>query len=68
MPVGASGRIVIEIDPDKKHELYHMLKKENSSLKEWFLAHVDGYLSGKEQLQLDLISMSQSAGGQNREI
>ncbi len=54
MAVGSSGRIVIEIDPATKKELYHMLREENSNLKEWFLRHVEDYLAGKEQFQLDL--------------
>jgi len=64
MPVGSSGRIVIEIDPDTKKELYHMLKKEDSSLKEWFLRQVDDYLAGKEQFQLDLGAPGRTQGSQ----
>ena len=56
MPVGKSGRIVIEIDPDLKQELYRSLGKDESSLKEWFLDHVDGYLSGKSQIAIDFDS------------
>ncbi len=54
MPVGKSGRIVIEIDPELKQELYQSLGKEDSSLKEWFLNNVEGYLSGKSQMPMDL--------------
>ena len=52
MPIGKSGRIVIEIDPNVKQELYESLGKENSSLKDWFLENVDNYLSGKTQLPI----------------
>lgn len=53
MPVGKSGRIVIEIDPELKQELYQSLGNEDSSLKEWFLNHVQGYLSGKSQVAIN---------------
>ncbi len=54
MPVGPSGRIVIEIDPDLKVQLYEALKTEGISLKEWFLANVDSYLANRVQLSLEL--------------
>ena len=54
MPVGKSGRIVVEIDPEVKHQLYQSLGNDGSSLKQWFLDSVEKYLAGKEQLQLDL--------------
>lgn len=54
MARGASGRIVIEIDPEIKQELYDQLEKENSNLKAWFLEHVDHFLKGKQQLSLGL--------------
>ena len=56
MAIGKSGRIVIEIDPDLKQELYQSLKLEDSCLKDWFLKSVKDYLSGKTQLQLDLLN------------
>lgn len=37
MSIGSSGRIVIEIDPDFKRELYKILKKDGVNLKQWFL-------------------------------
>ena len=49
MPVGKSGRIVIEIDPELKQALYQSLGKDESNLKEWFLGQVNIYLSGKSQ-------------------
>jgi hypothetical protein len=56
VPVGKSGRIVIEIDPELKKELYQSLGNEDSSLKEWFLIHVQGYLSGKSQVPMNFES------------
>ena len=37
MPRGASGRIVINIDPNLKRALYIKLAQTNSSLKSWFI-------------------------------
>jgi hypothetical protein len=54
MGVGRSGRIVIEMDPDQKRELYDFLGKDGMTLKEWFLKHVESYMAGREQLQLGL--------------
>ena len=52
MPVGKSGRIVIEIDPTLKQELYQSLGKDDSNLKEWFLEQVERYLAGKSQMPI----------------
>ncbi len=54
MPVGSSGRIVIEIDPDLKQELYSCLDDDNMNLKHWFLKRVHDYLKDRGQLSLDL--------------
>ncbi len=54
MSVGSSGRIVIEIDPVLKQELYAALDKDGSHLKHWFLKNVEGYLRGRSQFSLDL--------------
>ena len=56
MPVGKSGRIVIEIDPALKQTLYESLREDDSCMKDWFLRNVDDYLAGKDQLQLDLLN------------
>lgn len=60
MARGTSGRVVIEINPEIKQELYEQLDKENSNLKAWFLAHVDDFLRGKQQLTLGLTHTSSS--------
>lgn len=52
MPVGPSGRIVVEIDPETKEELYSALRAEGLTLKEWFLSNVEEYLSQRGQLNL----------------
>ncbi|MEN8128757.1 MAG: hypothetical protein ABFS45_00900 [Pseudomonadota bacterium] len=52
MPVGPSGRLVVEIDPQTKEELYSALRAEGLTLKGWFLSNVEEYLSHKGQLNL----------------
>jgi len=52
MAKGSSGRIVIEIDPDLKQELYGALEKEGMNLKQWFLENVETYLRDRSQLSL----------------
>ncbi len=54
MPIGSSGRIVIEIDPALKQELYACLGGDNVNLKHWFLERVHDYLRDRGQLSLDL--------------
>ena len=67
MPVGKSGRIVIEIDPNLKQELYESLNRDDSSLKKWFLDHVDNYLSGRAQFAIDFeLEKDLSSEGLNR--
>ena len=52
MPVGASGRIVIEIDPELKQELYGALAEQGLNLKQWFLGNAKQYLD--QQIQPNL--------------
>ena len=54
MPVGRSGRVVIEIDPELKQELYASLEAEGLRLKHWFLGHVEERLKDHTQMSLDL--------------
>ncbi len=43
MPRGASGRIVLEIDPGQKLTLYEVLDAEGMTLKDWFLKQLRSY-------------------------
>jgi hypothetical protein len=52
MPIGDSGRIVLEIDPGEKQSLYAALAKDGLTLKGWFLRHVGTYLKEGGQLSL----------------
>ncbi len=54
MSIGSSGRIVIEVEPDVKRQLYSALAKDGMSLKQWFLLHAHAYLATGGQLPLPL--------------
>lgn len=56
MSIGSSGRIVIEIDPDLKQDLYAVLEKDGLNLKQWFLENARQYLKDRSQLSLQLSS------------
>jgi hypothetical protein len=60
MAKGNSGRIVIEIDPDFKHELYEALEVEGMTLKKWFLNNADEFLKNRSQLSLLLPDKNQT--------
>jgi hypothetical protein len=49
MAVGRSGRIVLEVDPGLKAELYGALEHEGITLKEWFLRCANSYLASQAQ-------------------
>ena len=49
---GKSGRIVLEIDPSLKSDLYEALQEEGITLKEWFLRQTGSYLAQKAQPSL----------------
>lgn len=48
MAKGKSGRIVIEIDPELKQELYEALGTKELNLKQWFLTNVNQLLSERQ--------------------
>jgi hypothetical protein len=54
MARGQSGRIVIEVDPALKMELYSALARSNSTLKDWFMAAAVQFC--ESQAQPDLFS------------
>lgn len=54
MSIGNSGRIVIEVDPELKKQLYSSLTRDGMSLKEWFLKNAEVYLTTGGQLALSL--------------
>jgi hypothetical protein len=52
MARGDSGRIVLEIDPADKQELYAALAREGLTLKNWFLRQAARYLSERHEPSL----------------
>ncbi len=54
MSIGASGRIVIEIEPDLKRQLYAVLTREGMTLKDWFLRESQAHIANANQFELDL--------------
>ena len=48
MSVGDSGRIVLEIDPEMKKQLYQTLKSEGLNMKEWFLLQAEQLLTNSQ--------------------
>ncbi|MDQ7733790.1 DNA methyltransferase [Halomonas sp. SpR1] len=60
MSIGSSGRIVVEIDPDQKKELYSALAHEGLSLKEWFIKNMNTFLDNKNQISLDFSKIEES--------
>ena len=49
MSRGASGRVVVEIDPVLKRELYAELARENLTLKDWFIKNARDYVERRRQ-------------------
>lgn len=52
MPRGTSGRIVIEVDPHLKRELYAELARRGTTLKAWFIEAAEGTLATATQPSL----------------
>ena len=48
---GKSGRIVLEIDPALKRQLYLKLGQDDVTLKEWFLRTAERYIRGRDPLE-----------------
>lgn len=66
MSIGASGRIVIEVEPELKRELYAHLTRDGLTLKEWFLQEARCYLATSNQFSLDLSGRSAEEAGHSR--
>ena len=52
MARGDSGRIVLEVDPAEKDELYAAVTKDGMTLKGWFRRKASEYLRERNQSQL----------------
>ena len=62
MSIGSSGRIVIEVEPEVKRQLYSTLAREGMTLKDWFLREAQNYMKAATQMPLDLTSDVKLAG------
>jgi len=49
MSIGKSGRVVIEIDPRLKKELYAVLRRNELNLKDWFVKSAESYIMNNLQ-------------------
>ena len=65
MAIGSSGRIVIEVDPGIKHDLYEALEREGLTLKHWFLRQAAEYVRASGQLPLVFSAKPVREGGQS---
>jgi hypothetical protein len=52
MAKGDSGRVVIEVDPELKRELYAILARNGSTLKDWFVQRANNYVANSVQPSL----------------
>jgi hypothetical protein len=57
MSRGESGRVVIEVDPELKKQLYAALALSSLTLKDWFVRNAETYCV--EQLQGDLFKVGE---------
>jgi|CXWL01.1.fsa_nt_gi hypothetical protein len=49
MSIGASGRVVIEVDPELKKALHAALMRDGLTLKDWFIQSAESYLRNTTQ-------------------
>lgn len=66
MARGKSGRIVLEIDPTLKRQLYLTLEKNQMTLKEWFLIASQEFISNSEQMKLFVAESIPEYGGKSK--
>jgi len=59
---GDSGRLVIEIDPSIKRELYDTLGDKGLNMKEWFLINAKAYLQQNKRSAHKTIKASKEVG------
>ena len=52
MARGKSGRVVLEIDPELKRNLYLELEKRQKTLKDWFVAEAEKLIYNGDQIDL----------------
>jgi hypothetical protein len=63
MSIGNSGRVVIEVDPSFKRELYSALARDGRTLKDWFVRSAGQYIEGLSQLRLPIDTPTEEGRG-----
>src|SRR5436309_1301785 len=66
MARGNSGRIVIEVEPETKRQLYAALDLAGSTLKEWFIKHATDFST--EAIQPSLFNITTLPSGKARDL
>ncbi len=64
MAKGASGRVVIELDPNLKKDLYASLDQKGLTLKDWFIQSANRYVAEQVQPSLSLPFPGKEGGHQ----
>jgi hypothetical protein len=64
MAKGSSGRVVIEVDPNLKKDLYASLDQEGMTLKDWFIKSANRYVAEQVQPSLALPFAEKEGGRQ----
>ena len=59
MARGKSGRVVLEIDPDLKRQLYATLENNQQTMKEWFVKEAKAFIHNYKQPSLFSTSYNQ---------
>lgn len=68
MPTGPSGRIVVDVDPEFKKQLYSALAAQGSTLKDWFIRTGRDYCEEIQQPPLLRVAEQSAAyGGRENE-
>lgn len=49
MARGKSGRIVLEIDPELKRQLYSALENKQQTMKDWFVKEAQSVVYGEKE-------------------
>jgi hypothetical protein len=65
MARGQSGRIVLEVNPELKNELYSAISKKGITLKDWFVDTAKQYINhqvSEKQLAFDFMLSSSQDG------
>lgn len=52
MARGKSGRVVLEVDPELKRQLYATLEHRQLTMKDWFVMEAQSYIRSETQLSL----------------